>query len=59
MMNWSDAGPVITVNVASRDALLSDLKDRLAAGQGFSIATLNLDHAVKIRYDPAFCTAYA
>ena len=67
MMNWSeirpggtpDSAPAIAVNVASRDDLLSDLETRLRAGQGFSIATLNLDHVVKIHRDPAFRAAYS
>lgn len=49
----------INVNVPSRQALLEELERRLAAGQGFSVATLNLDHLVKLRTDPAFRTAYA
>lgn len=32
---------------------------RLLAGDGFSLATLNLDHLVKIGRDPAFRSAYA
>jgi N-acetylglucosaminyldiphosphoundecaprenol N-acetyl-beta-D-mannosaminyltransferase len=51
-------GP-IAVSAPDRDALLNDLGARLAAGQGFSLATLNLDHLVKIGRDPAFRSAYA
>jgi N-acetylglucosaminyldiphosphoundecaprenol N-acetyl-beta-D-mannosaminyltransferase len=51
-------GP-IAVSAPSRDALLAELETRLAAGQGFSLATLNLDHLVKIGRDPAFRSAYA
>ena len=32
---------------------------RLGAGRGFSVATLNLDHAVQLRRNPAFRSAYA
>jgi len=32
--------------------------DRFAKKQGFSIATINLDHTVKLRQDHEFCTAY-
>ncbi|WP_308918156.1 WecB/TagA/CpsF family glycosyltransferase [Jannaschia sp. LMIT008] len=49
----------IAVGVASRSALLDDLGARLAAGRGFTLATLNLDHLVKLRADDAFRTAYA
>jgi len=37
---------------------LADLQDRFAKKQGFSIATINLDHTVKLRQDHEFCTAY-
>jgi N-acetylglucosaminyldiphosphoundecaprenol N-acetyl-beta-D-mannosaminyltransferase len=66
MMNWaglakdtrgaSDGGVVVTVS--SRDMLLDDLGARLAAGRGFSVATLNLDHVTKLRALPAFRQAY-
>jgi len=49
----------IVVNVPSREALLEGMETRLRAGQGFSVATLNLDHVVKLRRDPAFRAAYA
>jgi N-acetylglucosaminyldiphosphoundecaprenol N-acetyl-beta-D-mannosaminyltransferase len=51
-------GP-IAVSAPDRDALMAELETRLAAGQGFSLATLNLDHLVKIGRDPAFRSAYA
>jgi len=51
--------PWTLVNVASRSALLTDLGTHLADGIGFSIATLNLDHAVKLRQNGAFRQAYA
>ena len=62
MMIWSEteAGRgSITVTVSDRTALLSDLSRRFDAGEGFSVATLNLDHAVKLAQDPAFRAAYA
>jgi exopolysaccharide biosynthesis WecB/TagA/CpsF family protein len=49
----------VTVNVRDRESLLSSLAPRLRAGEGFAIATLNLDHLVKLRTDPAFRDAYA
>jgi exopolysaccharide biosynthesis WecB/TagA/CpsF family protein len=39
--------------------LLGDVRDRLRAGRGFAVATLNLDHTVKLRRDAAFRAAYA
>lgn len=60
MMIWSETptGPV-TVTVPDQTVLLADLGQRLAAGHGFSVATLNLDHVVKLERDPAFRAAYA
>lgn len=62
MMIWSDTGGRngrVTVTVPDLAALLGDLRMRLVEGRGFSVATLNLDHAVKLRRDPAFRAAYA
>lgn len=54
---WEDGR--ITVNAPDRDTLLRDLEARLLGGQGFTVATLNLDHVVKLRRDAAFREAYA
>lgn len=61
-MNWfgisgTGAGSV-SVNVPTREALLADLSAHLSEQRGFSVATLNLDHVVKLRHDPAFRDAY-
>lgn len=52
------AGP-IAVSASDRDGLLAELEALFRAGQGFSLATLNLDHLVKIGHDPEFRRAYA
>ncbi|WP_425093876.1 WecB/TagA/CpsF family glycosyltransferase [Tropicimonas sp. S265A] len=54
----TDQGQATCVNVVSQEALLADLEGRLVRKQGFSIATLNLDHVVKLRSLPAFAEAY-
>ncbi|MEM1340748.1 MAG: WecB/TagA/CpsF family glycosyltransferase [Pseudomonadota bacterium] len=74
MIDWLDIGPgregcgapeagakagKIVVNAVHRDSLLADLQSRLAEGRGFSLATLNLDHLVKLKHDSAFRSAYA
>lgn len=41
------------------ETLLADLDARVSAGCGFAVATLNLDHLVKLRREPAFREAYA
>lgn len=47
------------VTVPSQADLLADLRHRLVQGHGFSVATMNLDHAVKLRRDASFRHAYA
>lgn len=46
------------VNVATEAALLGKVADCLDEGRGFAIATLNLDHMVKLTRDAAFRAAY-
>lgn len=46
------------VNFPTEAALLEDVDACLTAGRGFAIATLNLDHVVKMRRNPAFLRAY-
>lgn len=52
------AGPIM-VNVSDRGSLMADIATRFRRGDGFSIATLNLDHVVKLARDPQFHVAYA
>lgn len=49
----------IAVNVKSLAQLEAVVLDRLTNGQGFALATLNLDHLAKLRGDAAFRGAYA
>jgi N-acetylglucosaminyldiphosphoundecaprenol N-acetyl-beta-D-mannosaminyltransferase len=52
------ANPLTLVNFADQGSLLADIAASLDAQRGFAIATLNLDHAVKMRRDPRFFRAY-
>lgn len=53
-------GPtVIAVNIGSTTALLSTVRQRLAARRGFALATINLDHLVKLGRSQRFQAAYA
>jgi exopolysaccharide biosynthesis WecB/TagA/CpsF family protein len=49
----------VSVNVPHWVALERHISGRLRAGEGFSLATINLDHLVKLREDPRFRDAYA
>ncbi|MEP3332264.1 WecB/TagA/CpsF family glycosyltransferase [Sedimentitalea sp.] len=57
-MGAQPPGELALVNTHSQAALLEGLADNLARGQGFSVATLNLDHIVKMRSNPSFRAAY-
>ena len=63
-MWWIDStssqseGGHIRVNVTSQHGLLQDLEQRLCKKQGFCLATLNLDHVVKLRQPGPFRDAY-
>lgn len=58
-MQFRFHGTTITVNMASRAALMDALHRRFAARQGFALATVNLDHLVKMQASPGFTAAYA
>jgi exopolysaccharide biosynthesis WecB/TagA/CpsF family protein len=49
----------IAVNMPDAAALLSEVRHRLQGGKGFALATINLDHLVKLARDPAFRETYA
>ncbi|MEL6765645.1 MAG: WecB/TagA/CpsF family glycosyltransferase [Pseudomonadota bacterium] len=52
-------GTAARLTVRRRAALMQEIAGRLSRRQGFALATLNLDHLVKLRHDPAFAKAYA
>lgn len=52
------ADGLVRITTPRRADLLAAVEAALAAGQGFSLATLNLDHVVKLGRDPAFRAAY-
>ncbi|WP_134726339.1 WecB/TagA/CpsF family glycosyltransferase [Paracoccus luteus] len=52
-------GTAVTVNCADAGSLLAQVAARLAAGQGFALATINVDHLDQLRRDAAFRAAYA
>lgn len=58
-VKFSIASSVITVTHPSRADLLAGVRQRLAARHGFALATINLDHLVKLHLSPSFRTAYA
>lgn len=57
-MKYGPISSAVEVNVPTRDALFRTIKDRLRDGDGFALATLNLDHLTKLPHDQAFLDAY-
>lgn len=49
----------IRVNIPDAEALGAAVRSKLAQGQGFALATINLDHLVKLRGSAPFRQAYA
>ncbi len=49
----------IVINLPDRTALAATVAARLAAGEGFALATINLDHLVKLAREPGFREIYA
>lgn len=52
-------GTAIKVNMADRDSLVAALRANLSARRGFSLATINMDHLVKLGRSDVFRRAYA
>lgn len=50
---------VLNVNIPDRAALLAMIGERLRKRQGFALATINLDHLVKLRRLPGYRVTYA
>lgn len=57
-MYFECQGRRIAVNTPARARLEAEIRARFRAGQGFALATLNLDHLVKMEASAAFLSAY-
>ena len=58
-MKFKIKDQTIAVNVPTWAALEARVAERLARRQGFALATINLDHLVKLNTSPEFRHAYA
>ena len=58
-MNFTFGQTRIAVTHPDRASVLAEVEARLAKGAGFALATINLDHLVKLRRDEEFRHAYA
>ncbi|MCC1491146.1 WecB/TagA/CpsF family glycosyltransferase [Cognatishimia sp. F0-27] len=58
-MEFEIGGRVIRVNLPNWATMEARVSERLAQRKGFALATINLDHLVKLRSSEAFREAYA
>ncbi|SLN53372.1 Putative N-acetylmannosaminyltransferase [Falsiruegeria litorea R37] len=58
-MQFTFSDQVIHVNCPDQDSLFTAVTKRFQVGQGFSLATINLDHLVKLGEDATFARVYA
>ena len=58
-MEFRFSSHVIAVNVPDAATLLALVEDRLTTRKGFALATINLDHLVKLRQDRGFSKVYS
>ncbi len=49
----------VEINVATQAALMDEVAQRFETGDGFALATINLDHVTKLEKEEAFRVAYA
>jgi N-acetylglucosaminyldiphosphoundecaprenol N-acetyl-beta-D-mannosaminyltransferase len=58
VLKFQTKGESISVNIPDWDSLNAAINHRFEAGKGFALATLNLDHLVKLASDQSFGNAY-
>lgn len=57
-MEFRFSDKVVAVNVPDAATLLAEVRARLRRGEGFALATINVDHLVKLHRSDAFLAAY-
>lgn len=58
-MQFTIAEMRLTINMPNKATLMSELRRRLDAREGFALATVNLDHLYQLHHDANFRTSYA
>lgn len=58
-MHFETGQDRVTITMPRRADLMQEIAARFARGEGFALATVNLDHLVKLRTDTGFRAAYA
>lgn len=57
-MKFGTGRSAVEVNIPTRASLFQAVRTKFSQGDGFALATLNLDHLTKLPHDPTFATAY-
>lgn len=57
-MKFGTGRSAVEVNIPTRASLFQAVRTKFAQGDGFALATLNLDHLTKLPHDPTFAAAY-
>ncbi len=57
-MKFGTGRSAVEVNMPTRASLFQAVRNKFAQGDGFALATLNLDHLTKLPHEPAFADAY-
>lgn len=57
-MEFNFADQRICLNIATQEALSNEVVRRFQTGEGFALATINLDHLTKLAVSPDFRRAY-
>lgn len=58
VLKFQTKSGTVNVNIPDHEALNAAISRRFDAGEGFALATLNLDHLVKLASDKSFADAY-
>lgn len=58
-VDFEFSGRTIRINMATRTELEAEISRRFRAGEGFALATVNLDHLAKMSGSPDFVDIYA
>jgi len=58
VVNFQFGAQLVTVNIAKASDLWQEIRSRFKDGHGFALATLNLDHLVKLSSSSSFRKAY-
>lgn len=57
-MRFGQGSSAVEINIPDLGTLFQAVREKFSRGDGFALATLNLDHLTKLPVDPAFAIAY-